>query len=476
MAGNQTHKKVMLAVNHQLHELSVAPGESILEAGLKTGIKMPHGCKAGRCGKCLARCVAGDMSMRSDDAFTPCIPQDAIDNGAVLTCSSFPQSDNCCVVYDPHTTASMLRNNAAQTSGKNKENTGNFDLLSSILYGWLLITLIYPVLLEFIFLPLFSLVFLIENVVIRTCLGGCLVLSSFILAPVVHYVEAFLFRLPKRYDILGGIPISASLKSPMINFPGAVALWIAIELAVHFSSGVYNTPTFIDLFIFLTVIQLSNLLVMDLVFWLVHGPYGLHHPLVFKHLHSKHHRQRVATFSTGPDQSPFDLFAEVSIFLVVPIICGFALGFNSVEFVFCSLITTLMTSTWAHSPFKIAKILPQASVTQYILLISKDLSTNPHVAHHAKIECNYSVWGLWDKIFKTYHHMDENDEQIARVVHKQAMSSAGAYSLIYPQKSWTLIADIVLVLGLCAVFWAVASSFYPNWQIESSVLPITSFI
>jgi len=351
-----------------------------------------------------------------------------------------------------------------------KEHVG-FDLKSSLLYGLVFTSLLLPLLLEFVFLPLFYLAFSIDNFIGRSLFGGALILSTFFLAPCVHYVEARLFQLEGRFEPLGGISLATSLRAPLYNYGAAIGLWLCIEVAVHQSSGVYNTPNLINILIFMTVTQVSNLIVTDLVFWIIHGPWGLHNPVVFKHIHSKHHRQRVATFSTGPDLSPFDMFAEVSLLLVVPIVCGFMLGFNSLEFVFCSLANTMMTTTWAHSPYRTEKIAPQASVLQYILVCFPYLAENPHQVHHAKIQCNYSTWGLWDRLLGTYESASNKDELSACKTHLSNLKRTSTTSWLFPKYS---IAPYIELGGSCLVIifiWILAINlgFKPEMIVESSL-------
>jgi sterol desaturase/sphingolipid hydroxylase (fatty acid hydroxylase superfamily)/ferredoxin len=458
------------------HQVDVAQGESVLEACLRKGIPIPHSCKAGKCGKCLGRCLAGQVDMRGGPDFRPCIPQEAIGQGAILACSSYPESAGACIAFDPITTASVLPQ-APVTPAGSAARESKFDLFSSLAYGWLTISLAFPLLMEFILVPLFSLVLSVDNVVARTCLGGAVVLTAFVLAPLVHYAEAYIFRLPVRFDLLGRIPLSASLKAPFFYFPAAIVIWMCIELAIAHSSGVYRTPSIGEMFVFMTVIQLSNLFVMDLVFWLVHGPKGLHHPALYRHLHAKHHRQRVSTFSTGPDLAPIDMMAEVSIFTVVPIACGLLLGFDSLAFIFCSLINTLMTSTWAHSPYQISKIVPQASVTQYVLFVFPWLVANPHQSHHAKIECNYSIWGFWDKVFGTFEPMTDADERTARAIHLAELERPDTFSFLYPARSLAPYIELVAAYGFCALLWftAVRADFHPLMEVKESLLPWPAF-
>jgi CDP-4-dehydro-6-deoxyglucose reductase len=43
-------------------QIEVGPGESILDAALRSGLNLPHSCRAGRCGSCRARLLSGSVT------------------------------------------------------------------------------------------------------------------------------------------------------------------------------------------------------------------------------------------------------------------------------------------------------------------------------------------------------------------------------------------------------------------------------
>ena len=43
------------------HEFNVNKGESIIEASIREGIHLPYGCRNGKCGKCMAKVVQGEV-------------------------------------------------------------------------------------------------------------------------------------------------------------------------------------------------------------------------------------------------------------------------------------------------------------------------------------------------------------------------------------------------------------------------------
>ena len=53
--------RVRAAARNQTHAFDTAPGETILDAGLRNGIALPYECGSGTCGTCRARRLAGDV-------------------------------------------------------------------------------------------------------------------------------------------------------------------------------------------------------------------------------------------------------------------------------------------------------------------------------------------------------------------------------------------------------------------------------
>lgn len=72
-------------------EFRVEPGESILAAALRQGIRLPYGCRVGSCGSCMATLRAGRIHYEGPDP----VGLDAEDAAAnrVLICQALAQSD-----------------------------------------------------------------------------------------------------------------------------------------------------------------------------------------------------------------------------------------------------------------------------------------------------------------------------------------------------------------------------------------------
>lgn len=70
------------------HRVTVAPGQTILEAGLKAGLQMPFSCAMGGCAECQMKLVDGEMVMAEPNCLTP----EERAQGLVLTCVGRPKT------------------------------------------------------------------------------------------------------------------------------------------------------------------------------------------------------------------------------------------------------------------------------------------------------------------------------------------------------------------------------------------------
>jgi len=65
--------------------------ETILDAGLRNGINLRHGCKHGGCGSCKARIAAGEVENGEASSFA--LMDFEREEGYCLLCSSTPLTD-----------------------------------------------------------------------------------------------------------------------------------------------------------------------------------------------------------------------------------------------------------------------------------------------------------------------------------------------------------------------------------------------
>jgi ring-1,2-phenylacetyl-CoA epoxidase subunit PaaE len=76
--------------------LALARDVTILDGAQRFRRDLPFACKGGVCGTCRARVVAGEVELRRNFALDP----DELAAGFVLTCQSFPRSDEATVDFD----------------------------------------------------------------------------------------------------------------------------------------------------------------------------------------------------------------------------------------------------------------------------------------------------------------------------------------------------------------------------------------
>ena len=70
---------------------TVEVGETILQAGLRQGIKLPYGCHGGLCGVCVSRVIEGRIIY--PDGPPPALAEEDTGSGNGLCCVGVPASD-----------------------------------------------------------------------------------------------------------------------------------------------------------------------------------------------------------------------------------------------------------------------------------------------------------------------------------------------------------------------------------------------
>jgi ferredoxin-NADP reductase/predicted pyridoxine 5'-phosphate oxidase superfamily flavin-nucleotide-binding protein len=89
-----------MAVEDGAHEVGsavVEPGQTLLDAGLASGLPMPYSCTVGNCGDCMVRLRGGEVAMNGPNCLTPTQKAD----GYVLTCVGFPLSKVTLDIAEP---------------------------------------------------------------------------------------------------------------------------------------------------------------------------------------------------------------------------------------------------------------------------------------------------------------------------------------------------------------------------------------
>lgn len=81
--------KVTINYHNKIYHFEVAYPHNILEVALKHHIHLPYSCRGGRCSTCTSRCTSGRVKMTINDVLTP----KDLQNGLILTCVSYPETD-----------------------------------------------------------------------------------------------------------------------------------------------------------------------------------------------------------------------------------------------------------------------------------------------------------------------------------------------------------------------------------------------
>lgn len=70
--------------------IQVSKGKTILQAALDQDVAIPYSCRSGMCSSCKAICKSGEVTMIDGHL----LPQSEVDQGFILTCVAFPQTEN----------------------------------------------------------------------------------------------------------------------------------------------------------------------------------------------------------------------------------------------------------------------------------------------------------------------------------------------------------------------------------------------
>lgn len=76
--------------------LEMAPGMSVLEAGLANALDVPFACTAGVCSTCRCKLTEGEVEMAANHA----LEDYEVARGYILSCQSYPLTDRIAVDYD----------------------------------------------------------------------------------------------------------------------------------------------------------------------------------------------------------------------------------------------------------------------------------------------------------------------------------------------------------------------------------------
>jgi ring-1,2-phenylacetyl-CoA epoxidase subunit PaaE len=92
---NTSPKKIELLYRQKRYVLESPYNQSILKTGLANGLKLPYSCAGGVCSTCIARCTKGEVHMAINKVLT----NEEVTAGWVLTCVSYPVSDEITIEW-----------------------------------------------------------------------------------------------------------------------------------------------------------------------------------------------------------------------------------------------------------------------------------------------------------------------------------------------------------------------------------------
>ena len=83
-------KVVKIIYDNQEHQVTVKPGDTILETALDKGIDLPYSCQSGLCTACRGKCVSGKVKLTEEDGLS----EKELAEGYVLTCVGHPETND----------------------------------------------------------------------------------------------------------------------------------------------------------------------------------------------------------------------------------------------------------------------------------------------------------------------------------------------------------------------------------------------
>lgn len=90
--------KLHVTLDGTTRAVEAARETSVLEAALAASLDAPFACKGGVCSTCKCRVTQGEVAMAANHA----LEDDEVEKGFVLSCQSYPLTDEVSVTYDEH--------------------------------------------------------------------------------------------------------------------------------------------------------------------------------------------------------------------------------------------------------------------------------------------------------------------------------------------------------------------------------------
>jgi ring-1,2-phenylacetyl-CoA epoxidase subunit PaaE len=88
--------EIIAIIDGRRHTFAARPGEAVVDAALRAGVRVPYACKGGMCSTCRARVVDGRARMRVNYSLEPW----ELEKGFLLTCQALPETPRLVVDFD----------------------------------------------------------------------------------------------------------------------------------------------------------------------------------------------------------------------------------------------------------------------------------------------------------------------------------------------------------------------------------------
>jgi ring-1,2-phenylacetyl-CoA epoxidase subunit PaaE len=88
--------EIVAVIDGRRHTFAARPGEAVIDAALRAGVRVPYACKGGMCSTCRARVMDGRARMRINYSLEPW----EIEKGFLLTCQALPETPRLVVDFD----------------------------------------------------------------------------------------------------------------------------------------------------------------------------------------------------------------------------------------------------------------------------------------------------------------------------------------------------------------------------------------
>ena len=96
MPSEHPTQSIGIRLGGRKHDVPYQPGDTVLQAARRGGLRPPFNCQAGNCGTCMAFLEVGEVAMRENNV----LDAGEVAEGWVLTCQAVPTSREVVVDYD----------------------------------------------------------------------------------------------------------------------------------------------------------------------------------------------------------------------------------------------------------------------------------------------------------------------------------------------------------------------------------------